>query len=120
MHAAHSGITASGHMQMLFKSAARKARATKNVTKIKSAELLMLQISIQWPLSIVLSPRSMRMYQFCFRHLLNCKVLLTPPWAPPPSAWCRAPRLPKHLAVDHAGGICMAHTHAGSHASNSW
>lgn len=62
------------HAQMLFKSAARKARTTKNVSKIKSAELLMLQISIQWPLSIVLSPRSMRMYQFCFRHLLNCKV----------------------------------------------
>eukprot|EP00892_Ulva_mutabilis_P005707 jgi/Ulvmu1/3508/UM162_0015.1 len=57
----------------LFKSASRKSRATKNVSKIKSAELLMLQLSIQWPLSIVLSPRSMRMYQFCFRHLLNCK-----------------------------------------------
>lgn len=64
---------------MLFKSSARKARATKNVSKIKSAELLMLQISIQWPLSIVLSPRSMRMYQFCFRHLLNCKARHLPP-----------------------------------------
>lgn len=66
---------------MLFKSSARKARTTKNVSKIKSAELLMLQISIQWPLSIVLSPRSMRMYQFCFRHLLNCKVRAAAPHA---------------------------------------
>jgi hypothetical protein len=41
---------------------------------MKAADLIMLELSVQWPLSIVLTPHNMRAFQFCFRHLVNCKV----------------------------------------------
>jgi hypothetical protein len=41
---------------------------------MKAADLIMLELAVQWPISIVLTPHNMRAFQFCFRHLVNVKV----------------------------------------------
>ncbi|NJR41519.1 MAG: hypothetical protein HC767_01510 [Akkermansiaceae bacterium] len=61
-------------MQALFHRKANSKKNTKNMEKMKAADLIMLELGVQWPISIVLTPHNMRAFQFCFRHLVNVKV----------------------------------------------
>ena len=64
---------------MLFKKgrdkhAARNLGADREKERLKALEYLALSMDASWPLSIVLSPHSMLVYQFYFKHLTLCKV----------------------------------------------
>lgn len=71
-------------LQMLFKKAkppapgagGLKAAAgdAREKERLKALEYLALSIDVTWPLSIVLSPHAMLVYQFYFKHLTLCKV----------------------------------------------
>ena len=61
-------------MQTLFHRKPKTNKNAKNIEKMKAADLIMLELGVQWPISIVMTPHNMRAFQFCFRHLVNVKV----------------------------------------------
>lgn len=65
-------------MQALFHRKPNQKKNAKNMEKMKANDLIMLELGVQWPISIVLSPHNIRAFQFCFRHLVNVKVCHSP------------------------------------------
>lgn len=61
-------------VQALFHRKTNTKKQAKNIEKMKAADLIMLELDVPWPVSIVLTPHIMRAFQFCFRHLVNVKV----------------------------------------------
>jgi Gamma tubulin complex component C-terminal len=75
---------------MLFKKGKERAAAVarpavsgeREKERLKALEYLALSIDAPWPLSLVLSPHAMLVYQFYFKHLTLCKArAVLVPWS---------------------------------------
>jgi uncharacterized protein YjaG (DUF416 family) len=69
-----SACSSSVCLQAVLQPKTNVTKNAKNVEKMKAADLIMLELAVQWPISIVLTPHNLRAFQLCFRHLVNVKV----------------------------------------------